>query len=70
MGFPPSLTIADIFIEAFESLALVFSPYKLKVQFRYIDDTSIIWPLGREVLRNCSQIILIVNRLISSLQWK
>ncbi|CAG9836786.1 unnamed protein product [Diabrotica balteata] len=49
-GFSLSPVIADIFMEAFESLALESYPLKPKVWFRYVDDTFIIWPHGQHTL--------------------
>lgn len=50
MGSPLSPVVADIFMEAFETVALDSSSYKPKVWFRYVDDTFIVWPHGRETL--------------------
>lgn len=50
MGSPLSPVVANIFMEAFEKEVLDSAPLKPKCWFRYIDDTFIIWPHGRNTL--------------------
>ncbi|GJQ85251.1 hypothetical protein Trydic_g18485 [Trypoxylus dichotomus] len=52
MGSPLSPVVAIIFVESFESVALENSELQPKVWFRYVDDTFIIWPHGRDTLDN------------------
>jgi len=51
MGSPISPVIAKIFMELFEKEALQTSK-KPEVWFRYIDDTFVIWRLGRAEFHN------------------
>lgn len=50
MGSPLSPVVANIFMEAFESQALESAELKPKVWFRYVDDTFIVWPHGKQTL--------------------
>lgn len=43
MVLPLSPIVGDIFMKAFERVALDSSSYKPKMWFRYVDDTFIIW---------------------------
>ncbi|GJQ78126.1 hypothetical protein Trydic_g2463 [Trypoxylus dichotomus] len=50
MGSPHLPVVANIFMESFESVALKNSHLKPKAWFRYVDDTFIISPYGRNTL--------------------
>ncbi|GJQ64897.1 hypothetical protein Trydic_g7069 [Trypoxylus dichotomus] len=50
MGSPLSPVVAKIVMECFESVALENSELKPKARFRYVNDTFIIWPHGRDTL--------------------
>ncbi|GJQ77258.1 hypothetical protein Trydic_g20684 [Trypoxylus dichotomus] len=47
MGSP---IVANIFMRSFESVALESLHLKPRPQFRYVEDTFIIWPHGRNIL--------------------
>ncbi|XP_013772595.1 uncharacterized protein LOC106457696 [Limulus polyphemus] len=50
MGSPPSLILADIFMEDFEERALSSTPINPSFYRRYVNDTFFIWPHGHEKL--------------------
>ena len=50
MGSPLSPVVANIFMEYFESRALSSSIFKLKLWKRFVDDTCVVWPHGKEKL--------------------
>ena len=50
MGSPLSPVIANIFMEDFETTALVTADHKPTIWKRYVDDTFVIWPHGKEKL--------------------
>ncbi|KAM3823585.1 uncharacterized protein M6D78_018813 [Vipera latastei] len=50
MGSPLSPVIANLYMEHFETLALEKSNHKPKLWLRYVDDTFVIWPHGKEKL--------------------
>ena len=50
MGSPLSPVVANFFMESFEATALDTADMKPKCWFRYVDDTFVIWPHGREHL--------------------
>lgn len=50
MGSPISPPVADLFMVWFEEKALSKCIHKPSCWFRYIDDTFVIWPHGREKL--------------------
>lgn len=50
MGSPISPIIAKIFMEHFEKEVLHTMAQKPKVWFRYVDDTFVIWPHGKQAL--------------------
>ncbi|XP_058045388.1 P2Y purinoceptor 1 isoform X3 [Ahaetulla prasina] len=52
MGSPLSPVIANLYMEHFETQALEKSDHKPKLWLRYVDDTFIIWPHGKEKLDN------------------
>ncbi|XP_046399937.1 uncharacterized protein LOC124166450 [Ischnura elegans] len=51
VGSPLSPVIANFFMEAFEEEALSSATLKPRCFYRYVDDTFIIWPYGRERLQ-------------------
>ncbi|GJQ73972.1 hypothetical protein Trydic_g18902 [Trypoxylus dichotomus] len=50
MGSPLSPVVANLFMEQFESLAVETAADKPTVWWRYLDDTFVIWPHGRDKL--------------------
>jgi retron-type reverse transcriptase len=50
MGSPLSPVIANFFMEDFEKKAIEQATHKPVCGFRYIDDTFVIWPHGKEKL--------------------
>ncbi|XP_077778802.1 uncharacterized protein LOC144326219 [Podarcis muralis] len=50
MGSPLSPVIANLYMEHFETNALDKSEHKPKLWLRYVDDTFVIWPHGKEKL--------------------
>ena len=50
MGSPLSPVIANLFMEKFEADALSSSEYQPVCWLRYVDDTFVIWPHGKEAL--------------------
>lgn len=50
MGSPLSPSIANLFMEHFETKAIESSPLKPKLWKRFVDDTYVIWPHGKENL--------------------
>ncbi|XP_018571050.1 protein cortex-like [Anoplophora glabripennis] len=50
MGSPLSSVLANIYMEAFEKKALESTTLKPKCWYRYVDDTFIIWPHGRNTV--------------------
>lgn len=55
MGSPLSPILANLFMAEFEHRALESAMYKPKLWLRYVDDTLVIWPHGREKLREFLQ---------------
>jgi hypothetical protein len=53
MGSPLSPVIANFFMEYFEKKALELATHKTICWFRYVDDTFVIWPHGKEILAEC-----------------
>lgn len=52
MGSPVTLVSANIFLDAFETVAFESSCYSPNVWLRYADDTYIIWHHDRDSLQN------------------
>jgi hypothetical protein len=50
MGSPLSPVITNFYMEQFKEKALESAPSRPKHFYRYVDDTFIIWPHGREAL--------------------
>ena len=50
MGSPLSPVLANIFMEDFETKAIETYPFKPTCWMRYVDDTFIIWPHGKDKL--------------------
>ena len=50
MGSPLSPVVANLFMEYFEEMALASSSLKPKCWLRYVDDTFVVWPHGRDTL--------------------
>ena len=50
LGLPLSLIVVNLYMEYFEGKVLNSYPIKPKMWKRFVDDTNIIWPHGRENL--------------------
>ena len=50
MGYPLSSVVANLFMEDFESRALSSSLFQPKLWKRFVDDTCVVWPHGKENL--------------------
>ena len=50
MGSPLSPVVANLFMEDFESKALSSALHQPKLWKRFVDDTCVVWPHGREEL--------------------
>ena len=51
MGSPLSLVVANLYMEAFEKYTIESFPLKPKWWKRFVDDTNINWPHGKESLK-------------------
>jgi hypothetical protein len=50
MGFPLTPIVANIYMEFFEQQALELASTKPDIWLRYVDDTFVLWPHGRQDL--------------------
>ncbi|GJQ88825.1 hypothetical protein Trydic_g14814 [Trypoxylus dichotomus] len=50
MGRPLSLVVANLFMERFKNLAIETAVDKPTVWWKYVDDTLVVWPHGRDKL--------------------
>jgi hypothetical protein len=66
IGSPLSPVIANLFMETFEQEAFELAPLKPKLWKRYVDDTFVVWPHGRESL---DQFLNHLNSLHSSIKF-
>ena len=55
MGSPLSPMVANIFMENFENKSLDSFPMKPSRWKRFLDDTNVVWPHGKEELQNFFQ---------------
>jgi hypothetical protein len=67
MGSPLSPVIANFFIEDFEQKATEQATHKPVCWFRYVDDTFVIWPHGKEKLED---FLIHLNGLHNKIQFK
>ena len=66
MGSPLSPVVANLFMENFEATALDTATLKPKCWYRYVDDTFVIWPHGRE---NLYTFLKHINSLHNSIKF-
>jgi hypothetical protein len=52
MGSPLSPVIGNFYMEDFEERALDLATHNSLCWFRYVDDTSVIWPHGPDKLKD------------------
>ena len=55
VGSPLSPVLADIFMEAFEASSLCITDLRPSLWLRYVDDTFVVWPHGRDALHDFLQ---------------
>ena len=48
MGSPLSPIVANIYMQNFEKVSIESFPLKPKRWKRYVDDTDVVWPHGKE----------------------
>ena len=51
MGSPLSPVIANFYMEDFETKAISLATHKPTFWYRYADDTFVIWPHGKDKLK-------------------
>ena len=66
MGSPLSPVVANLYMENFEQCALKAFPLSPRVWIRYVDDTFVIWPHGKDALSN---FLMHLNRQHSSIKF-
>jgi hypothetical protein len=66
MGSPLSPVIADIYMEFFEEMAIQEAEFKPSVWLRYVDDTFVVWPHGKDQL---DEFLHHLNNQRSSIQF-
>ena len=66
MGYPLSPITANLFMEDFETRAMKSTPLKPKLWKRFVDETFIIWPHGKEKLNTFLQHL---NSLSNSIKF-
>jgi len=64
MGSPLSHVIANYFMENIEEEALIRASHRPLCWFRYVDDTFVIWPHGREKLDDFHRLLNSVHNNI------
>jgi len=66
MGSPPSPVIVNFFMKDFEKKAIKQMTHKPVCWFKYVDDTFVIWPHGKEKLTG---FLNHLNRLQNKIQF-
>lgn len=66
MGSPLLSVVTDLFMEAFKKKALECALLKPMLYRRYVDDTLLVYPQGREALTN---VVTFLNSLYGSITF-
>ena len=66
MGSPLSPVLADLYMESFETMAIEKAVQPPSLWLRYVDDTFVIWPHGRDTLND---FLSHLNSLAPSIQF-